>query len=440
MNQPTANSLPPSEAPAIAPGARERAGIGPGLVFALAVIGAGDYVSNVAIGATHGVSLLWTLLVAAICRYVWVAACSRYVLVTGETPFQGFARLSRALLWIILATLIVHRHVHGLYHVLFMGTSIHLLLPLPTSHSATLWSLFFVAVGFSLMFWSGYRRLEILFKLLMAFMGGSLVFIVVLAPPPLTSILKGLFIPVIPDVQGLYSTALLLTALLGTEACSMSNITYSYFMWQKGWRDLSFLPRQRRDLLYGIAAMFLMGAFLQIAAAGSLSPSAGAPSSAEDLVRIFSARLGFTGRAVFALGIWAAVFTSFIGGISGYSMAIADIIRTSTSSSAPILGRSREESRRDPLFRALVVFFSFSPLYILYTSVRPVWLVLVASAASVLTVPVVSLALLRLTSSRRYMGSHRNHWAVNAVLLFLVALSSYFIYRNAMDILHRFNS
>lgn len=428
-----------ADTPAIAPGSSERKAVGPGLVFALSVIGAGDYVSNAAIGATHGVALLWTLLVASICRYVWVNACARYVLVTGETPFAGFARVYGGLIWLILGALVFHRHVHGLYHVLFMGTSFDLLVPLPTRWSATIWSLVFVALAFWLMFWAGYKAIERFFKYLMALMGGSLIAVVVAAPPSLTAVAKGMFVPSIPESQGMYSTVLLLTALLGTEACSLSNITYSYFMWQKGWRDLSYAARQRWDLMAGIGAMCVMGCLLQIAAAGSIGGGEAAPAGVDDLVRIFSNRLGWWGKIAFAFGIWAAVITSYVGGVTGYSLAITDLCRTFVPGlKRESIHHTREELTHDPLFRRLVVFFAFSPLYILAAPVRPVWLVLLASSAVVVVVPVVSLALLRMTSDRRVMGEHRNHWLSNAILLFVALLSCYFIYRNGADLWRRF--
>lgn len=415
-----------------------RPSIGPGLVFALSVVGAGDYVSNTAIGATYGTALLWALLVASLCRYVWVESLARYVLATGRTPFEGFASIWYPLTWLFLATMAIHRHVNGLYHVLFMGAAFDLFLPLPIASSAFVWSLVFVAIGFSLMFWAGYHNLETFFKILMAFMGGSLIVVVLLAPIPFADILKGLFIPTVPDSTGPYSAVLLLTALLGTEACSMSNVTYSYFMWQKGWRNMTYSARQRMDLIYGIGAMFMMGCLLQVAAAGTIGQGGKVPVNVQDLVQVFSARLGWVGQITFALGIWAAVFTSFIGGITGYSLAIADVIHSMRdgASQSPIL-RSREESQRDPLYRGLLIFFAFSPLYILWTNVRPAWLVLVASSAVVVLVPVLSLSVLRLTADRRIMGEHRNGWLSNSVLIFVAVIACYFTYENGLSLLHK---
>jgi len=63
---------------------------------------------------------------------------------------------------------------------------------------------------------------------------------------------------------------------------------------------------------------------------------------------------------------------------------------------------------------------------------------LLANSAIVVVVPVVSLALLRMTSDRRVMGEHRNHWLTNAILLFVAAVSCYFIYRNGLDLWRKF--
>lgn len=424
---------PPDESAAPGSG-RNVSGFGPGVVFSLSVIGAGDYVSNTAIGAAYGTAMLWTLVVALFCRYVWIEACARYVLVTGQTPFGGFAGISRALVWVVLITLIVHRHVHGLGHVLYMGLSIHLLVPLPFAASAQVWSVVFVLAGFGMTMWSSPRMLEQIFRLLMAMMGLALIVVVVLSPPPLGELLRGLFVPSLPQATGPYSGLLLFTALLGTETCSLSNMTYSYFMLQKGWRDLSSMGEQRRDLLYGVAAMLFAGAFLQIASAGTLGKSGVPLRNIEDLVSVFSERLGIVGRVSFGLGIWAAVFTSFVGGIRGYALAAADVLR--------ILGIAKtagpataEEARRDPLMRTLIVFFCFSPLYILYTTVRPVWLMLMASSASVIVVPVITFALLKLTADRRVMGEHRNGWLTNGVLVFVGSVACYFLYQNALELL-----
>ena len=171
------------------------------------------------------------------------------------------------------------------------------------------------------------------------------------------------------------------------------------------------------------------------AAAGTLGQGGKAPGNVRDLVEVFSARLGWVGQLTFALGIWAAVFTSYVGGVTGYSLAITDVVHTMRRGGGI---RSRDEVQKDPIYRGLIVFFAFSPLYILWTSVRPTWLVLVASSATVVLVPILSLAVLRLTADKRIMGENRNGWLSNGVLVFVALLACYFTYQNAVELLRKF--
>ena len=66
--------------------------IGPGFVYVLTVMGAGDIVSNVTAGASYGYHLIWALGMTLVFRFVWVNASAKYVLVTGENKFSGTGR------------------------------------------------------------------------------------------------------------------------------------------------------------------------------------------------------------------------------------------------------------------------------------------------------------------------------------------------------------
>ena len=63
--------------------------VGPGLVYVLAVLGAGDIVSNSTAGAGYRYSLIWVLGITMVFRFVWVNTSAKYVLVTGEKPADG---------------------------------------------------------------------------------------------------------------------------------------------------------------------------------------------------------------------------------------------------------------------------------------------------------------------------------------------------------------
>ena len=76
--------------------------LGPGFVYALTVLGTGDLVSNSAAGAGYGYSLIWAVALTLVFRFAWINVSAKYVLVTGESLIQGYARLGRWVVWLIL--------------------------------------------------------------------------------------------------------------------------------------------------------------------------------------------------------------------------------------------------------------------------------------------------------------------------------------------------
>ena len=83
-------------------------------------------------------------------------------------------------------------------------------------------------------------------------MGSSLLVAAMLSNPDPTAILKGTFMPSVPEGQGLYDALFIVMALIGTEAGTTANMTYVYFMTERGWNNVSYLKRQRVDLAIGV--------------------------------------------------------------------------------------------------------------------------------------------------------------------------------------------
>src|SRR5271157_553868 len=112
---------------------------GPGLLFALSMLGPSGLVSNVTIGATQGYRLLWVLTLVLVLRFVWLSTSARYVLVTGESLLTGFRRRGRWIPWSVFGSLLLSRHLSNLSKVLLMGAAAQILLPFPGSWGAPAW-------------------------------------------------------------------------------------------------------------------------------------------------------------------------------------------------------------------------------------------------------------------------------------------------------------
>jgi Mn2+/Fe2+ NRAMP family transporter len=409
--------------------------LGPGFVYALTVLGTGDLVSNSAAGAGYGYALIWAVAMTVVFRFVWISASAKYVLVTGESLLQGYARVGRWVIWIILVAIIIIGHFDIMTQIVMTGRGANLLFPLPTQWSATIWSICFTLLGFVMVFWGGYRVIETFCKVLIAVMGGSLVVVAVISRPDPAEIVRGALIPTIPGSEGLYGSFFVLMALIGTGVGSTSNLTYAYFIREKGWRDISYLKQQRVDLIFGLACMFVMGALLQVAAAATIHPLGIDLEDADDMVRIFSEVQGLVGLIIFGLGLGGASFSTLVGIITGYALVITDISRFLIPSlgKSPEKEETRKSTRRHPVYRACVIFWSFSPLYILFTGVNPVWLVLSVNALFAVLIPLLTPVLLKITNDKSLMGQHRNSWLTNTILVFLVLVAIYLTYKNVIE-------
>jgi Mn2+/Fe2+ NRAMP family transporter len=408
---------------------------GPGLVFFLAVVGPQDLVSNSAVGASYGYSTLWVLVLIVAARFVILESSARYVLVTGESILTGYRRVGRWVVWLIFVSLLLKRHLANLFQILLLGSFAHLLVPLPTRWSGAIWALVFWTLGFVLMYWGRYQIVERLSKPLIVLLGGAMVTVALLSQPDPAAIATGLLIPSIPPDQGVYSYLFLVMALAGSSAGSVGNLKYATFVHEKGWRDLSFLKRQRSDLLVSVIAIFAMGALMQIAAAAVLRPLGVQLQNVEDLVPLFSSALGQAGRIILGVGILAAVFNTYLGTNTGYSLMVSDIYHSFIRPSkepGPSTGTSGSHAHR-PAYRWCLIWFCVSPLYVLLTDWKPIWLTLFTASLFVVLLPVVVLVLLRLTTDRRLMGCHVNGWATNAVLLFVAVMAACLTYRNAVE-------
>jgi len=406
---------------------------GPGLLFSLGSIGTKDLISGSIAGATCGYGLLWLLLVSIVARFVIVDSTARYVMVSGESLLVGFGRISRwiVLLWFLVAVL--HRHAAALAALSILGTSAHIIMPLPTRYSAAIWGLSSWVAGFALMYWGRYRFVEKFATPLAMVMGLCLAATAILSKPDPGALLRGILTPVLPERQDTYGPALVLMAVMSAATASFGNLKYSAYVHEKGWRSISFLRTQRRELLLSMSGMFCILAMVQIAAAGALKPHGIRVNTLEDLIPMFTGVLGPHGGAILGASLWAMAFSSYTGSGTAHGIMISDVyyrfVRRRGQAPDPD-ARAGEM----PAFRWVVLYISLSPLYFFFTDWTPVGLVLFKSGLSLLTLPIITLAVLRLTADKRIMGTHGNGWFANTVLVLTTIAALYLGYQGLTEL------
>ncbi len=424
-------STAPGKAPAGPSAPRRSWAFGPGLIFALAAVGPQDLVTNSAAGASYGYALLWTVAFVVAARYVVLEATARYVVVTGETLMAGYARAGRWAPWLILVSIFLKRHLTAFSQILLLGSSLELLLPVSSTWIRPGGALACWATGFALMYWGRYKLIERISRPLLVVLGGSLALAAVFARPDPDRIARGVFVPSAPAGEAAYSLAFILLALVGSGAGALSNLKYAAFVHEKGWRDVSFLRLQRTDLLLSGAGLYAMLLLVQITAAASLYPAAQPLQDVQDLLPMFAGVFGDSGRIVLGVGLWATVFTTYTGATTGYSLLVADIwynVLRPRPAGAPV------HLSATPAYRWCLVLFCVSPLYVLLTDWKPVWLVLVQAVVLALLLPVIVIVLMWLTNNRSLLGRHTNGWASNLVMSVLVLITCYLTWHSAGEL------
>ena len=219
------------------------AALGPGVVWMALAQGSGELIWWPYLIAKYGLTFLWMLIPACLLQYPLNVEIGRYTLLTGETIFRGFFRVSRglgALLWILMT-------VSFLWFGAFAsagGTAMAALTQFPGGFSVRgrtlFWAYATIAVFVTAIALSGvvYRLIERCMKLV------ALVTVVGLlwacsqseVTAALPSFARALFGPPGPMVRGwdLHDTTKLLTAITFAGLGGFWILLYSYWLRDKG--------------------------------------------------------------------------------------------------------------------------------------------------------------------------------------------------------------
>jgi Mn2+/Fe2+ NRAMP family transporter len=174
-------------------------------------------------------------------------------------------------------------------------------------------------------------------------------------------------------------------------------------------------------------------AMVQIAAAGALKPRGIMVSTLEDLIPMFTSVLGPSGRAILGAALWSMAFSSYVGTGTAHGIMISDVYHRFVHRSAPTAAQN-ERAGDAPAYRWVVLYIFLSPLYFFFTDWTPIGLVLFKSGLGLLTLPIVTLAVLRLTADKKIMGEHANGWCANIVLALTTVAALYLGYQGLAEL------
>ena len=397
--------------------------MGPGIVIALTWLGAGDLVDSAVAGGNYGYTLMWAMVVALFVRFVFVSIIAKYQLCNqhGESVMAGLRRIHPWVPPFVGVIAIFFAHFYGAFLVKGVGeTTVRLF----SFGPSWFWSFVWVLTAAGLVLRGTFKPLEFVFFLFLAILSVSLIGVALWSGPRPVEAVKGILLFSIPEQKGAFGVWLVVTSLIGAVGGSIANLLYPYFIQQKGWIGPRFRRLQVYDLAFGTLVLIVLDLSIWTVGAEILNPKGITIESLDDLASLLTIALGSLGGPIFFLGVFAALYSSLLGNAAGYGYMCSDIVRIMRSSKPVETGALKNGN--STVYRVVVLWCLFSPLVWMLPGMPDfITLTIVANAASVIVLPILSGGLWYITARSRFIGPEfRNKLWENTILalLFFLAL------------------
>ena len=280
--------------------------LGPGVLVAAAFIGPGTVTACTLAGVDFGFSLLWAMLLSIIATYVLQEMSARLGIITQKGLADVIKQelhnpwIRNSVIALIFSAIIIG---NASYEAGNIGGAT---LGMEALFGLTYSNFYPISLGLSaflLLYFGSYKALEKVFIFLVLIMSLSFIMTAVLTQPNLWQLIKGLFVPSIPE-----GGILTIIALVGTTVVPYNLFLHAALVSEK-WKSEKDLKFAKRDTLIAI----ILGGLVSI----SIIISAAAIKSTEvknvlDMAKALEPLYGTAALYFMGIGLLAAGITSAI--------------------------------------------------------------------------------------------------------------------------------
>jgi len=379
--------------------------IGPGVLVAAAFVGPGTITMCTLAGVRFGYALIWALLVSIIATIVLQGMAGRIGLVT-QNGLVDVVRTELKTPWvrnlviaIVLGAILVGNAAYEAGNI--GGATLGLEQLLPQPELKPLLPAIIGAIIFLLLWLSNYKILEKIFMGLVGIMGVSFVICAIITQPSIAGILKGMFVPQLPE-DGL----LTVIALVGTTVVPYNLFLHASLVKEK-WNSMTDLKAVNWDTIVSIGLGGLVSmAILITASAAPISEI----NNALDMAKALEPLFGKMAFLFMAIGLLAAGITS----------AITAPLAAAYVASSCFGWEGGMQHKKFKMVWAIVllcgvVFLSFD--------ITPIEVIQFAQVANGILLPVMALLLLWIVNKKSVMGENKNTVLQNAFGIAIVAFA-----------------
>lgn len=377
--------------------------MGPAFVVGAWQFGPGNLTSAVTAGANYGYALIWVIAVSTLLMLAFTDMSVRIGLQsTGSLISTVKDTLGK---WV---GTVAGVGVFGITLMFSVGNAVGsgLGLSMVFGGSPVLWTLACTAVVAVVVFARNmYSVVERALLGAVALMAVGFLASAILTDPSWGHAAAGL-VPSVPKGVGL-----LLVALVGTNFSINAAFYTGYATRQRKLRKSQYADITLGDTVPGIVAPGVMTILVIVVAATAAAHTGVKATGLQELTSVLEPLAGRAGSVIFALGFFAAAFSSMIANATAGGTLLSD-------------GLGWGNTLESPRVKAVIlVVLSFGVAVTLLAGGSPVQLIIVAQALTVVFAPVLGVLLIVLANNRRLMQEmHNRPWQNVLAVLGLLAI------------------
>lgn len=404
---------------------------GPGIFAIGYTIGTGSVTSMIVAGSTHGMQLLWVLLLSCAFSGVLIYVYGNYTLLTGETALFAF---KKNLKWgKIMALLIIVGIAFGQWNSLMgiMGISSNIIYEIfaiyfpqvATYKYEMVISIAVVvtAIFYGLLLVGKYTFFEKILVIFVTIMGLSFLISLFLVYPLPSDIVKGL-VPSIPEVKG---GKMLVAAFVGTTMAAATFLSRPLFVIGKGW-TIKNLKEQKKDAVVAAILVFVISASIMAVATGALFYDGKPVTQVLDMVNTLEPVAGKFALTLFFFGTLSAGLSSIFPILLIVPILIADYQS----------GRLDTSSKQ---FKRITAFACLFALIVPIFGSNPVEMQILSQIFNVFVLPLVIIGIFFLINKKEVIKDAKPHFLINLALILALLFALIISYNGIIALATFFN-
>ncbi|WP_159315800.1 Nramp family divalent metal transporter [Mammaliicoccus sciuri] len=392
---------------------------GPGMIITASFVGPGTVTTMTQGGAGFGYSLLWAVVFSIIATIALQEMVARLALVTNEGLGEAIRDIfNHQLLKIITVWFSMIAVAVGCAAYIsgdLLGTSLGAayLLGIPENYIAPVIGIVILLIGLS----GSYDLIEKVMTVLVLIMGVIFITTVIVIQPDFGAVLKGAFIPSIPN-----GSLLTIIALIGTTVVPYNFFIHASSIHERfnGIKDLKIV---RIDTIVAIGLDGVISAAILITA-GTLIHGKEV-SSLVELSEPLKPILGDFAPIFMSVGLFSA----------GLSSAIASPMGAAATISSCLRWEGGVKSKKYRLVFAIVIFIGIITSSLGF---EPLEVLLIAQALNGIILPLIAILIFVILNKKNMMGKFANGIVLNIIGLFVVLVVSFLGVYSLIDAIQSF--